>query len=126
MVFLRKCFRSNTPEGVAKEITERIAQSSFKILNDKKFCQLVDFEKLEQDYKIIRKKLGEWSQELLKKQEIVVLSKVDTMDEKSAKIITEILQEEIKKQVLAISAVSGKGIKQFLDIFSRSCYNNYT
>jgi hypothetical protein len=37
-----------TPEGIAKEITERIAQSSFKIFNDKKFRQLVDFEKLEQ------------------------------------------------------------------------------
>lgn len=37
-----------TPQDVARQITEKIAHSSFKIFKDRKFRQLVDFDNLEQ------------------------------------------------------------------------------
>lgn len=42
--FLRK--KPFPPEHVAKKITERIASSSFKLFNDKKFRDLVNFDQL--------------------------------------------------------------------------------
>lgn len=68
-----------------------------------------------QDYKIIRQELGEWSKELLRKKEIVVLSKADTMDDKAAAKIGEIIAKELDKKVLIISAVSGLGIEELLE-----------
>jgi len=85
----------------------------------------INSEHIVQDYQTIRQELGEWSKELLQKKEIVVLSKADTMDDKSAAKIGEIIAKELdsakgrsssgRKNVLLCSAVSGKGIKELLD-----------
>ncbi len=70
---------------------------------------------LEHDYETIRKELKEWNLELLEKQELVVLNKADTMDEKSAKLIGEIFTKKTGRPALIISAVSGFGIKELLE-----------
>lgn len=75
----------------------------------------INSDHLKRDYETIRQELREWNEELLKKKEIVVLNKADTLDEKSAKMIAEIISGEIKKPVLLISAVSGQGIKELLE-----------
>lgn len=75
----------------------------------------INSDHLKKDYETIRQELREWNEELLKKEEIVVLNKADTLDEKSAKMISEIISGEIKKPVLFISAVSGQGIDKFLE-----------
>jgi len=74
----------------------------------------INSEHLEQDYKIIRQELAEWSPALLNKKEIIVLNKADTLDLKSAKKIAVVFGTEIKKDVLLASAVSGLGIKELL------------
>ena len=74
----------------------------------------INSEHLKKDYQTIRQELKEWNPDLLKKKEIIVLNKADTLDEKSARKIAEIFSEEIKKDVLLASAVSGLGIKELL------------
>lgn len=75
----------------------------------------INSDHLKKDYETIHQELKDWNEELLKKEEIVVLTKGDTLDEKSAKMIAEIFSGEIKKPVLLISAVSGQGIDKFLE-----------
>ncbi len=83
----------------------------------KALVHLIDInsEHLKQDYETIRVELKQWNPDLLKKEEIVVLNKAETMDEKSAQKIKEIFSKEISKDVLLISAVSGKGIDELLN-----------
>lgn len=67
------------------------------------------------DYNIIRDELKNWNQELEKKEEIIVFSKIDLIDEKKAKKIASDLKKKIKKEVLVISAATGQGIKELLE-----------
>ncbi len=78
----------------------------------------INSEHLKQDYETIRQELEAWSSQLLKKEELVVLNKADTLDEKSVKNIAEIFSKEIKKKVLVISAVSGLNIDKLLNRLS--------
>lgn len=66
-----------------------------------------------QDYQTIRTELKKYSKELGKKKEIIVLSKVDLVDEDIAR---EIKSQFVKhrKKVLAISAVSGSGLPKLI------------
>jgi len=69
----------------------------------------------EKDYQDIKTELKEWNPELVNKKEIIVLNKADTMPQKDAQKIAKDLSKKIKKDVLIISAVSGKGIKELLE-----------
>ena len=69
----------------------------------------------EKDYGIVRKELREWSPRLLEKKEIVVLNKADTLLPEEAEKIAKNISKKINKNVLIISAVSGKNIKELLD-----------
>lgn len=75
----------------------------------------INSSNLTKDYQTIRKELEAWSPALLKKEEIVVLSKIDTILGKAAEKIGDIFSKEIKQNVLLISAVSGEGIEQLLN-----------
>ncbi|KKQ73759.1 MAG: GTPase obg [Berkelbacteria bacterium GW2011_GWB1_38_5] len=68
-----------------------------------------------QDYKVIRTELKKWNPELLKKKELVVLNKADTLERKEAIKITKDLSKKIKKPVYLISAVSGEGVDKVLE-----------
>src|SRR3990167_9493678 len=67
------------------------------------------------DYQTIRAELQIWNPLLCKKKEIVILSKADTLPEKEAQKIAKDLSGKIKKEVFIISAVSGKGLEEFLE-----------
>jgi GTP-binding protein len=65
------------------------------------------------NYKSIRRELEQYSKELAKKQEIIVANKIDLdPDEK----IVEELRKKLKKEVHAISAVTGSGIKELREL----------
>lgn len=61
------------------------------------------------DYQAIRKELGEYSQDLLLKKEMVVLNKIDVLTEKQLNsCLNQFKKKKIK--VLAISAATGKNL----------------
>lgn len=70
---------------------------------------------LKKDYQTIRNELQKWSPILLHKKEIIALNKIDTLPAKEAEKKTKEFSKEIGKEVLAISAVSKKGIKELLE-----------
>jgi len=70
------------------------------------------------DYEVIRSELKSWNPDLLKREEIVVLNKADTMLAEEAKKISLKFSKEIGKPIKIISAVSGEGISEFLNAIS--------
>jgi len=79
----------------------------------------INSQNLAKDYRTIRSELKEWNPELLKKKEIVVLNKADTLLEKEAQKIAKKLAKDIKKPVYLISAVSGQGINELLRLLTK-------
>lgn len=70
---------------------------------------------LGRDYKQIRSELGKFSPKLLSKKEIIVVNKIDTYPD-----LSEIKTKTGKVKIdLYISAVSGKGMKEFLQTVAR-------
>ena len=65
----------------------------------------VSEENLSKSYKQIRKELGEYSDELLKKKEIIVLNKVDLLSKKDLKIKKIKLEEKLKKEIFELSTL---------------------
>ncbi len=66
-------------------------------------------------YKTINEELKKFDKNLLKKPQIVVLNKIDTIDQE----FTDLLMKEFKKKVrkfpiMAISAVSGQGVPELM------------
>ncbi len=61
------------------------------------------------NYKIIRKELLSYSKQLGKKKEVIVLNKIDL--DPSGEILKKI-KKKFRKKIFAISAVTGKGIKE--------------
>jgi len=74
----------------------------------------INSSQIVQDYQTIRQELALWSRDLLRKKEIVVLSKADTLDSQTAAKIGRTMAKELNKKVLLISAVSGKGMAELL------------
>jgi len=74
---------------------------------------------LVEDYRIIRQELEQWSENLLRKEEIIVLNKIDTMTPKAAQNVAKKLSKELKKPVIVISAVSGAGIEELLKALAK-------
>lgn len=66
------------------------------------------------DYQTIRKELEKFSKILTEKKELVLLTKVDVMPGKEVTKIAGKLKGKLKKAVFAISAASGRGIKDLL------------
>ena len=63
------------------------------------------------DYHIIMAELKEYSYKLVKKKQIVVLNKIDALDEKTIEQETKDLERASNSKVYPISAVAGTGIK---------------
>ncbi|MFZ5982388.1 MAG: Obg family GTPase CgtA [Patescibacteria group bacterium] len=57
-------------------------------------CLSLESEHIEEDYEIIRKELGEYSSELLKKKEIVLLTKTDLVSEETRKNQREMMKKK--------------------------------
>ena len=65
-------------------------------------------------YKIIRGELAAYDERLAEKPEIVVLNKIDALDEETIKDKVKILKRASKAEVLTASGVTGKGVRDVL------------
>lgn len=74
-----------------------------------------DNEDVVETYKLIRKELGAFDKTLLTKDEIVVLSKVDTVDMKEVEKKKKALEKATKKDVLVLSLFEDMSVKSFGD-----------
>lgn len=75
-------------------------------------CLSAESDDLERDYKIIRVELGKFSQELLDKKEILVLTKGDLLDEEEKKGRVKILKK-LNRNALAVSIHDLESLKTF-------------
>ena len=71
------------------------------------------------DYRTVRRELKAFSPELARKKEIVALSKCDALDPVTIAEKTEALRKAARKKPLALSAVSGFGMKDALFALAR-------
>ena len=76
----------------------------------KTLLHLIDVseEDLVNSYKQIRKELGEYSKELLKKKEIIVLNKVDLLSQKELKNKKVKFEEKLNKKIIQLSTFDKK------------------
>ena len=90
------------------------------IKRTKAIAHLVSFEYDDMigEYKKIRKELEEFSDELVKKKEVIVLSKSDLVDEKKAEEMKKKFEEEFKKPVYLFSVINDKQIQEFSSFLS--------
>jgi GTP-binding protein len=65
-------------------------------------------------YKTIRSELALYDEALAEKEEIVVLNKVDALDADAIKEKLKVLKRASKAEVLAVSGVSGQGVRDVL------------
>ncbi len=77
-------------------------------------------EDIKQAYKTIREELGKFDKELLKKEEMVVLSKSDTVSEKDLEKKRKDLEKVSKREVTVLSLFEDKSVKEFGDRFIKS------
>jgi GTP-binding protein len=66
-----------------------------------------------ESYRVIRNELKQYSEKLAEKQEIIVANKIDLDPDGKA---VESLREKLNKLVLPISAVTGSGIKELIEL----------
>ena len=80
----------------------------------KALLHLIDVteEDLIKSYKQIRKELGEYSRELLRKKEIIVLNKVDLLSKAEFKVKKKKFEEKLKKNIIELSTVDKKLISR--------------
>ena len=76
----------------------------------KTLLHLIDIteDDLIKSYKQIRKELGEYSRELLKKKEIIVLNKVDLLSKAEFKVKKKEFEEKLKKNIIELSTLDKK------------------
>ena len=70
-------------------------------------------------YRTVRKELKAYDAELARKKEIVALSKIDAIDAETLDVKLEALKKAARKTPLALSAVSGAGMKEALFALAR-------
>jgi GTP-binding protein len=75
-----------------------------------------DNEDVVETYKLIRNELGAYDKALLEKDEIVVLSKVDTVDPKEVEKKKKALEKATKKDVVTLSLFDDESVKAFGDV----------
>ena len=69
-------------------------------------------ENLEKSYTQIKKELGKYSKELLKKREIIVLNKIDLLDKKNVEKITKNFSKNKKCEVTVLSTFSKDSVSK--------------
>lgn len=70
---------------------------------------------LEQTLVVLKKEVGDFDTELLKKPTIVALNKVDLLsDEQKNVIVNSVVKDDIMQDVILISGASGEGLKELL------------
>ena len=84
----------------------------------KNLLHLIDItnENVLENYSKVRKELSKYSKKLIKKKEIIVLNKIDMIEEESSIKKINILKKKLKKDVYAISVIEKKGIQNIKKI----------
>ena len=72
----------------------------------------INNEDLIGSYKQVRKELSEYSKDLLKKNEIIVLNKIDLVDQKELEEKRYKFTKKIKKNVTTISILDKKSVNK--------------
>ena len=73
-------------------------------------------EDVAESYKTIRAELGKYDEELLKREEVIVLSKIDTVGEKEIKDKIKALEKASKsKNIITLSLFQDETVKEFGD-----------
>ena len=80
----------------------------------KTLLHLIDVsdDDLIKSYKQIRRELGKYSKELLRKKEIIVLNKIDLLSKEDLKIKKKKFEEKLKKKIIEISTLDKKLINK--------------
>jgi len=84
----------------------------------KNLLHLIDItsENVLENYSKVRKELSKYSKKLIKKKEIIVLNKIDMMEEESSLKKINMLKKKLKKDIYAISVIRNKGIQNIKKI----------
>lgn len=77
-------------------------------------CLSLEDEALVKNYKVIRKELEEYSEELAQKKEIVILTKTDLVDEKKLTAAKKKI-EKLNKNILTVTVYDNDSIKELGD-----------
>ena len=80
----------------------------------KTLLHLIDIsdDDLIKSYKQIRRELGEYSKELLRKKEIIVLNKIDILSKEDLKIKKKKFEEKLRKKIIELSTLDKKLINK--------------
>tara|TARA_Y100001970_G_scaffold253703_1_gene328693 strand:+ start:765 stop:1748 length:984 start_codon:yes stop_codon:yes gene_type:complete len=70
----------------------------------------VNNKDLIESYKQVREELSKYSNDLLKKEELIVLNKIDLIDKKKLKNLKENVKKKIKKNILTLSTIDKKSV----------------
>ena len=81
-------------------------------------------ETLEQDYKTIKNEIKLFNEEILKKQEIVVLNKVDLLDKNTLKKKISAIKKVAKKEPICISTITHEGLNDLVKLLFQIVKNN--
>lgn len=79
-------------------------------------------KRITSNYRIINCELKSYSPKLARKKQIIVLNKIDALNEEEIKSKLKKLKKASKKSPIPISAVTGKGVKELIDRIKRLIY----
>ena len=90
----------------------------------KSLVHLIDItnENILENYLKIRKELSKYSKSLLKKKEIIVFNKIDTVNANIIKEKSNIFKNKIKKNIYKISVMQNKGLVDIKKILFKNVY----
>ena len=91
----------------------------------KNILHLIDInsENILESYKKVREELSKYSKKLLKKKEIIVLNKIDMLDDKEVERKKNKIKKELKKKVYITSILKKEGLKNIKKILINHVYN---
>lgn len=76
-----------------------------------------------EDFNIINEELKKYSEKLATRKQIIIATKIDSMQDESLYNDLEKLAKEKNMEIYKISSVTGEGIKEILDIISKTLKN---
>ncbi len=82
-----------------------------------------DFNKIYENYCKIRNELAKFNKEILNKNELICLTKIDTVDDITLENIRNKLSDKLSCHIYAISSVQRKGIKEVVEAFRKIIEN---